>query len=364
MDIEKVVNRILWGKSIVDVKDRTGKLHTFILRSLTIKENNLASYLYDKEYADAIATGILTCEQLKSIYESEEVWTEKEELELRGYPIAIKRLKTSIKDHEFFTLRKKQLEKRLRKTEKEYNDKIAEKDLLFAVSAEQRAQEVSRRFMVMMSTETLDEQKYWVDKGQFLAERDLPLIYNLALAYYKHNLLGQTTIRKIARSPIWQYRFAAYKRGADLFGRPVSEWSEMQGLLIYWSQIYDSVYNHPDRPSDFIINDDNALDGWLDSQSKESNRNAGSSGQEREPFKNVIKRKQNTGKRIMHSEKFVMVQHGDKDSIRRVQDKNDPVTRARLQKESETIKKKGRVSEFDLRKGQIRSELQSLKRKG
>ena len=48
-DIERKIQSILWGKSIVDIIDGNGDTHTVIIRALTSKENNIVNYLYNKE---------------------------------------------------------------------------------------------------------------------------------------------------------------------------------------------------------------------------------------------------------------------------------------------------------------------------
>ncbi|MGE4412481.1 MAG: hypothetical protein AB7E45_02130 [Candidatus Caldatribacteriota bacterium] len=39
--------------------------------------------------------------------------------------------------------------------------------------------------------------------------------------------------------------------------------------MVYWSSLYDSVYNSIDRPPQWVIDDDDLLDKWLEEQMKE-----------------------------------------------------------------------------------------------
>ena len=48
-----------------------------------------------------------------------------------------------------------------------------------------------------------------------------------------------------------------------MFSGVVSDWTDDQRSLVSFSQMYDSVYEHPECPDDKIIDDDDMLDGWM-----------------------------------------------------------------------------------------------------
>jgi hypothetical protein len=75
-------------------------------------------------------------------------------------------------------------------------------------------------------------------------------------------------IREIARSASWRFRWNGAKGIGDLFGKPISEFDAEQQSLLYWSQVYDSVYERMERPPESIINDDEALDKWFEDENR------------------------------------------------------------------------------------------------
>lgn len=344
--IEKAIDRILWGKSIVNVADENGNANIFILKSLSIKELNYINYIYDCEYEKAIEYGIMSYEDLKLLYEVDDIWTKNDEIYKNGLKKKIEILKTQIKNSEFFTIKKKKLKKILKITQKELDDKNAVESQLFSLTAESRAEEVKRRYIVMMSTETKNENRYWKLENEFLQERDNTLIYNLALAYYDNNFFSTKDIRRIARNPVWRFRWAIARKGMDLFGKPISEWSETQNALVYWSQYYDSIFESLERPSDLIINDDDSCDAWMKEQSKKSTPKG-------DDQKNIFgTKKAKTTKD--HQEQFIMVQHGDKEAIEKVQTMNSDSVRKNLREKFDRIKNtKGRIKEWTLTKGEV-----------
>lgn len=339
--INQVIERILWGKSFVDVLDSEEHPHAFILRSLSIKESNFINYIYRRELDIALHEGVLSFDQLKRLYESVGIWTPDHEKQIDDFVKQEKILQNQIKDFEFITAKKKRAEREL----KELKDKVVElnqtKISLFNCSAETRAEEVMRRYMTMLSTEDIRENAFWPTENDFLMESDFVMVYNLAIAYFKNNMFDEATVRKIARSPAWRVKWSAFKNGANLFGRSVPDWSEMQNYLVYWSQFYDFVFESIERPSDAIINSDEACDVWVRDQTKKLS-NTGNSK------KNMFGTKKATSHKD-HQEQFIMVQKGDGEVIQKVQEMNTLDVRAQLKAEYNTIKSEGRISEWKLR---------------
>ena len=74
-------------------------------------------------------------------------------------------------------------------------------------------------------------------------------------------LLNGTIYRKIARSDIWKSYWTIGK--SNVFNKAIIDWTDEQRSLASFSIMYDSVYEHPEKPTDSVINDDDALDGWM-----------------------------------------------------------------------------------------------------
>jgi hypothetical protein len=89
---------------------------------------------------------------------------------------------------------------------------------------------------------------------------NLPLLSTLIIKLNQMDI-SITDFRKIARSDNWRNYWLGNKY--NLFGIPAIELSEDQKILCMFSRMYDNVYEHPDHPSDEIIEDDDKLDGWL-----------------------------------------------------------------------------------------------------
>lgn len=340
------IDRVLWGKTVANVLDGTHAERSFILRSLTIGETNLVENIYNQELNRALKAGMKLEEDLIEMYQREELWTPDDDIYVTGLERKIEIIEDQIENqYAFMTSRKKKAKRELKRTEEELEEKRTFRRELFAISAENRADEIKRRNMVFLSTQSLDESQYWDNFDTFLRERDFLLVFNLGLSYYKHNILETPEVREIARDSMWRYRWNMAKNGADMFGRSIADWSESQSALVYWSQYYDFIMDSPDRPNDAVIDDDAECDKWYKDQIKKMKTSRAESNKPARPKRG--------GPKKFHQEQFVMVERGDTEAVREVQEMNSELVRAQLRSEQKDIKtSKGRVKEWDLRKNQ------------
>lgn len=79
-----------------------------------------------------------------------------------------------------------------------------------------------------------------------------------------------TTFRKIARSDSWRSYWSANKE--KVFDKATINWSDEQKTLVVLTKMYDSAYEHPECPTDQVIEDDDMFDGWLIVQRRENEK--------------------------------------------------------------------------------------------
>ncbi len=348
------IDRVLWGKTVANVLDGDCNERSFVLRSLTICETVLIENLYDCEMKRALSLGMQTEEALREIYERDKIWTSNDDIYLKGLENKIGILADKIEnEYSFMRSRKKKAQREIKKTRVELEEKRDLKRELLGLSAENWADEIKRRHMVFLATQNLDMSpastqsqnmsQYWPTVDAFMRERDFVLIFNLAMAYYKQNILETAEVREMARSSMWRYRWNMAKNGADLFGKPIAEWSDSQNTLLYWSQYYDFIFDSTDRPHDSVIENDIECDKWYDAQLKKMRTERVDASKPQRPKK--------VGPKKFHQEQFVMVEKGDMETVNEVQGMNSELVRAQLKEEQQYIKDKGgRVKEWELRK--------------
>jgi hypothetical protein len=160
---------------------------------------------------------------------------------------------------------------------------------------------------------------------------------------YLNAIVSNSVIRELARTTPWVHYWNAYKSNGEIFPKPLTL---EQVLLIKWSKFYDNIRESPDCPSDDIIQDDDALDGWLILQNKKV---------EAQRMKSQIEGGLNS--KIAGSQDIgIIVKPEDIDKVDLM---NDDAGRMIKGQRLRTVREKGVVKEHELvdKKQDIRSQL-------
>jgi len=166
------------------------------------------------------------------------------------------------------------------------------------------------------------------------------------------NVLDITHYKKIARNEYWKNYYVNSKD--NLFPYSAIEYSEEQKTLINISSMYDKIYEHPECPSEEIINDDDALDGWMIHNQEE-----------------IKKQKKEKGVDTMMSDKIrnsseVFLMAGDnKEQARDILDLNSKAGLQKIKARFDATKDGNVIQEDELPdvRGEIQQKLRQLNRK-
>ena len=144
-------------------------------------------------------------------------------------------------------------------------------------SAESRAESARADFLVSVCTMTGDllDERRWPSFELFRRCTDDALVTESRWAHMRV-MRGTpiTIVRALARSDEWRVRWKGIKEsGGQAFEGPSTSWSRDQIHLVYWSDFYDTVHAHPDCPDRFVIDDDHALQQWMNRQVAKNKKN-------------------------------------------------------------------------------------------
>jgi len=132
--------------------------------------------------------------------------------------------------------------------------------------------------------------KYYIYSCEFIASfaRDLWSIKKLnkkikrpseITLFISNSKVPESSIRELSRSEPWTtIQLADIK-----FKSPTEE----QCQLIAWTRRYKNILQHPERPEDFVIEDDDMLDGWFIHLSKQEKNKQHSPVKGNEVFKQI-----------------------------------------------------------------------------
>ncbi len=354
--LDMLLNQIITDRRYISATDGDGKTVDLMVRSLTPEEKAYATFIYNRSCKQARDMGLMTRKQCMSDAINKGVWTRSKEKLISLHKAEIQQLE---KQRSLYVKADNK-----GKMMKFHTDIIKARNKLNALEAEQNsyttnsmetfADTVRANYTVSRMTLQPDGRMVWRTYQDFLADTDVPLLASIIDGLNAVLIINEAQIRKIARYPNWTIMWGASKNSGDeLFGVPSTEYTSEQALLCYWSMMYDSVYESMDRPSDKIIEDDEALDKWFEDQRDKRDKE---------------KRKSSVGKQDVfdghkrgpaaRQEQFVMA--NTELDANDIYDLNDQWTLAQIQRETKQIEESGDdgVVEYKLRRGQIKRKLE------
>ncbi len=99
-----------------------------------------------------------------------------------------------------------------------------------------------------------------------------PIALEILISEYKLCWPSNTDLRLVARSEPWRSFWVMNPECFRVKGH------EQQALIMF-SKMYDAISEHPHRPDESVINDDDMLDGWFLSEKKKMDAERGKSKQ-------------------------------------------------------------------------------------
>jgi hypothetical protein len=245
-------------------------------------------------------------------------WTNKEEDRLEAIKLDIEDSKIELYNNFYNDTTSVIIKSRLESLKQEQATLYNKKHSFSHLTCDGIASHAKRLFVLEKCT-YLDGKRY------NFVEISLNTIFN----YCNEVNITEEMYREISRTEPW----ASYWRTKPRFKRL----SDEQKYTILWSHQYDSVYKHPDCPPDDIIEDDDALDGWMLIKKKE-----------REQKQNVAQiDKKLTNNKIKQSDEVYLVAASEKE-IKQIDSLNTPDAKRIKKARFEAISAKGELKESEL----------------
>jgi len=149
----------------------------------------------------------------------------------------------------------------------EINEIQFKKQSKMMLSADTKAEEERSFYICSRCVYKDDGSLFWLAYKDALNEKRLELRDAILLAFLRFNAgLPTPIIRELSRSSVWRIRYVNSVKTSDpLFGAAAADYTTDQLNLSYWSNYYQNIYEMmpEDRPSDVVIEDDDALDAYM-----------------------------------------------------------------------------------------------------
>jgi hypothetical protein len=345
-NIAQAIDKIAWGGTFTKVKNSEGRNITVIIKPPTLRDRNWIEFIYQEALKEAFSLGVFSERELKKELELRYIWGPRDEKVIEEVQEGIKKIDTELEAVPKNSRGYKRLVQIKYGQAKRLEEVFKKKDKAFEVTAERYADMIKLSSIVFCSTYNENECRHWEDWDSFNKEKDVVLISNIALNVCNYQYFSEKDIRAMARSASWRTLWNSSKTIGGLFDKPLIELDIEQKALLYWSNIYDSVYEAYERPSDDIIMDDEKLDRWIDSQCKKKRSDRVQAGKEDGKIK--------LSKNIRHHGEIFIVANKDINpdapEIKDIASLNTDVVTKFKQREIEKIKKVKTINEKDLRR--------------
>lgn len=265
-EIEDAITSICSGGKFIFVDDRL-----FIIKKPTLVDKNFIDFIENEAAKKSKERGLLTEKELLVALNKTGAWTEEEEKKMIGLAADLDKISSGIKDLDKDDVRNIKLAQKMKEAAQQTYNKLALKRAsLFSATSDKILLEERLTAIIYICTYT-EDGKFWKTWSSFQNEEDLDLINNLRNEHL-NNGYSTKEFREIARSNLWRFRWKAGQNNIGIFSNPISQLTDDQQTLIYWSQFYDSIYEAYERPPQEIIDNDEELDKWLKKEEEKNKK--------------------------------------------------------------------------------------------
>lgn len=299
---------------------------SLLIQPASRAERSEAQDVYEETFREASLAGCYTDDELLVDFMlAEGHWDAERENMMSSLPKDIEELKVALFKAEFKSEQRKVVRKALNTAKDKLSELSNQRAAYRHLTCSGVAAMAKTRFLVACGLRN--------SRGSRIKRAEL---LDAAMAAYAASRLDESAFRELARTDPWRLLWSCRKSGDSLFGVAVADWTDDQLRLVNYSMLYENISEHPECPSDDVIEDDDRLDGWmiLKRRERDVSRN-------QKTVDGMI-----TNEKIRNSQEiFVPVQSPE--DAKRVESMNTGAAGAIKRQRLGIIEKKGEVNELD-----------------
>ena len=336
MDFENLLYRIINGYYNIYIDDTIYKI---ILPNINIKQNAHALYLKTIDDHKYDTNSWITEQGIKNLLQIYNIWNDSLEKELDKLIISLDDSKIQLYKNYLNSSIRPFLKTQIAGISSSINELLCKKHYFDYLTLDYYAQNIKNQYLITNMIYTIDNEKIF----NYDTFDDIDSIFlEKFLAEINKNSVDTLAIKKLARQDCWRSFWNISKE--NVFEGKIKDWTDEQRSLVNFSKVLDSIRESMDVPSEDIIADDDALDGWILYQNKKN---------EQEKNKKYLVDKYGLDKKNA-GEVFVITQ--DKHEKKAINDLNDVQTKKDINNMIKISNEKGDVNWVDL--PHIRRDLQ------
>lgn len=291
----------------------------------TIEQEFELNEIYAQSYAKCIDDGIKTEDEMLEWMIDHKLWSKAEDEKIEQINKDIDKLKKEIYNAKTNYNLRETLRAYLRTAESAMVKLKEKKNIYFANTCEGIA--TSEKVYAFLNTNTFLNGK----PHDF---QNSPSFDYISTSYFSQ-ILPEKIVRYLARNEPWRsFWLLNGSNTIDLFTKNGRELSIDQRNILVWSKMYDNVFESMETPPDFVVEDDDMLDGWFIVQREKA---------EQRKAENEIDKI--NSKHANADEVFLMA--NSKQDIERINSMNSTHAKVIKQQRDKLIEQKGEVQQHE-----------------
>lgn len=323
-DLELLLYRIISGKSIFYYDNERYILYA---PSLDIKYE--ASLIFDNIINEEKYHDWIREENALKIMMSLGLWNQFTDRGIQDLNKKLDDLKVELFSNFMIPTKTKTIRQKLKNTKDSLNKIYVSKQTFFSNTLEGYASSIKNEYIIC-NTLYKDNELVFGYNNNYKSYT----LFNSLVQYIDSMLITTEAFKKLARSDAWRAYWNACKHN-NLFDKPSINLTDEQRALINISKMYDNIYEHPECPDDKILDDDDALDGWMIIQKRKNDKQ-----KKQAQFDESNPRLKNAG------EVFLMA--SDQEDIESISEMNSVEGKAILKEKMQFIEARGQVDDGEL----------------
>jgi len=277
-EVESLISQIMLGQKLVTLQ-RNGASALVCLKHPTRELLQRSDFAAAQAKEEALSMGLPTISAMEKMLESRGLWGDGERSDIEVLQGKLKAQEAVLAKTTRVPMRRERLVKIIDDLKGQILDIRRRKESFLEHTVERKSEEF--RLLYLTSSCVLEPEtgeRVWPTISSFNDEPDVMFRRHAALEFTIFSMgLPTETLRYIARSSQWGVRYlAAQKHGGQLFTRPIYDYSIDMLHLMHWTAFYQSLHEMmpSDRPDPAVIEDDFALDKFMDEYFERTKREA------------------------------------------------------------------------------------------
>lgn len=220
------------------------------VKPASAEDRTFADFFSQEQYDDAIIDGLWTQEDAEKYLIAMGYWSKEDEDRIKEIEKNIENMKVDYFNNFYSSTTRDYIKKNLDKQNSKHQNLLNQRYAFYDKTCDY--------------LKKYSHTSYLLQNNAFCSNKKLACRYFANQTIFnKYSMVKNdisSNLRTIAKSEEWRSRWMSV--GRRIFSNRPSSFNDLQISIISWSSYYDGIYKSYDKPSDDIIEDDIALDGW------------------------------------------------------------------------------------------------------